>query len=647
MCGIAGFVDNSHATAVETLRCIAGDMADTLYHRGPDDSGVWVDAEAGVALGHRRLSIIDLSAAGRQPMVSADGRLVITYNGEIYNFAELRLELEAAGVRFSGHSDTEVILEACAAWGVARAVERLIGMFAFALWNRETRSLTLVRDRMGIKPLYWGRFGNLFLFGSELKALRAHPGWTPEIDRDMVAGFLRHNYVSGPRAIYRGIRKLEPGCTLVHGADGNTEIHRYWDLRKILRAAQADRLEITDDEAIVRLEELLRDAVRRRMVADVPIGAFLSGGIDSSTVVALMQSECGRPVRTFTIGFHESGYDEAKHAKAVAAHLGTEHIELYVEPDHALEIVPRLAERYDEPFSDVSQIPTCLISELTRRHVTVALSGDGGDELFAGYNRYFWADALWSRIGWLPAPLRQAGAIGLKTLPPAVWDGLGAALPRRLRPPQLGDKVHKLADILTLDGPDALYRRLVSHWQNPDDLVPGGAEPHGILWDEGLAREIPDFMERMRFLDAVTYLPDDILTKVDRASMAVSLEARVPILDHRVVEFVWRLPRRLMMRQGKRKWLLRQLLNRYVPAALVERPKMGFGVPIGVWLRGPLRDWAEDLLSEKCLREEGLLNPAPVRRSWAEHLSGQRNWQYPLWDVLMLQAWQRHWMQGR
>ena len=641
MCGLAGFFDASGRRDDAALTATVAAMTDSLRHRGPDDGGVWVEAAAGIALGHRRLSIVDLSPAGHQPMVSADGRFVIAYNGEIYNTEELRAELP--GIPWRGHSDTEVLLEGCAAWGVAATARRLIGMFAFALWDRRERMLWLARDRLGIKPLYYGRFGDVFLFGSELKALRAHGEWPVEVERDALAAFLRHNYVPAPRSIYRGVAKLPPGTVLRVQPGGEPRLEAFWSLGEVAHAGIADRSTMSDAEAADRLDALLRDAIGRRMVADVPLGAFLSGGVDSSAVVALMQAQSDRPVKTFTIGFHERGYDEARHAKAVAAHLGTEHTELYVEPSHALDIIPKLAEWYDEPFADSSQIPTFLVSEMTRRHVTVALSGDGGDELFAGYNRYFWGEALWRRLGRLPGGARRAGAGLLTALPPSAWDRLFAAVPVRLRPPQAGDKLHKLADVLRLPDQAALYRRLVSHWEEPASLVPGASEA-GIPWDLMADPKMPDFVERMQRLDTVTYLPDDILTKVDRASMAVALEARVPLLDHRVVEFAWRLPMTQKIRGGDGKWLLRQVLHRYVPRELIERPKMGFGVPIDVWLRGPLRDWAEALLDERRLRAEGFLDPAPIRRRWAEHLSGARNWQYPLWDVLMFQAWRERWL---
>jgi asparagine synthase (glutamine-hydrolysing) len=643
MCGIAGMIDRRAATSPESLQQIGRAMSDTLLHRGPDAGGVWTDAAAGVALGHRRLSIIDLSPGGAQPMMSANGRYVISYNGEVFNFLELRAELERQGATFRGGSDTEVIIEGAARWGLAATVQRLIGMFAFALWDRETRTVSLVRDRLGIKPVYYLASETLFAFGSELKALRACPGWSASLDRDALAGYLRVGYVPQPFSIYREIRKLPPGTILTLAPGKAPSIEPFWEARRVAVEGYAKWRKAPDErEAVDGLDTLLRDSVRRRMIADVPLGAFLSGGIDSSTVVALMQAESNRPVRTFSIGFHEQGYDEAAHAKAVAAHLGTDHTELYVEPGHAFDVIPKLPEWYDEPFADASQIPTFLVSEMTRRHVTVALSGDGGDELFTGYNRYFWAETLWKRFSSIPAPLRRAFAGGLRALSPAAWDRLFALVPPRLRPPQPGEKLHKVAGMLGHDGPQAIYKRLITLCE-PETLLVSGREPKSPLSDESAIRDLPDFPAWMQFVDTVTYLPDDILTKVDRATMAVSLEGRVPLLDHRVVEYAWTLPLSLKIRDGKGKWALRQVLRRYVPDSLVDRPKMGFGVPIDSWLRGPLRDWAEELLSPRKLAADGILRPEPVTALWREHLSGRRSNHYQLWVVLMFQAWRQRW----
>lgn len=647
VCGITGFWQPPAAPGCE-LRALARAMALAVEHRGPDDAAEWADEQAGVAFGFRRLAIVDLSPEGRQPMVSESGRYVIAFNGEVYNFAALRGELDAAGHRFRGHSDTEVILAAVEEWGVSRAVQRFVGMFALALWDRDERVLHLVRDRLGIKPLYYGWLGKALLFGSELKALRAHPEFCAEIDRGALALFLRHNYVPTPFSIYRGVRKLPPGTILTLRAhdDSTAAPVPYWSAREVAEAGVRQPFAGDEAGAIGELDRLLREAVALRMIADVPLGAFLSGGIDSSTVVALMQAQSDRPVKTFSIGFHEAGYNEAVHAADVARHLGTDHTELYVTPAEAQAVIPRLPAMYDEPFADSSQIPTYLVSALARKHVTVSLSGDGGDELFGGYNRYFWGRTIWQRIGRVPPPLRGVAARAITAISPAGWDRnyarLRPLLPNRLRQQHAGDKLHKLAEVLAVANPEDLYNGLVSHWREPADLVIGGHEPATALTDRSRWATLPDFTQRMMYLDLVSYLPDDILTKLDRASMAVSLEARVPLLDHRVVEFASRIPLEMKIRNGQGKWLLRQVLYQYVPSALIERPKMGFGVPIDIWLRGPLRDWAEELLGDRRLEQEGYFNPAPIRAKWAEHLAGTRNWQYYLWDVLQFQAWQAH-----
>jgi asparagine synthase (glutamine-hydrolysing) len=642
MCGIAGFIGAASNKAGGDIGAIAEAMAASIAYRGPDDQGIWTDGETETALVHRRLSIIDLSAAGHQPMISANERYVISYNGEVYSFQPIAAELAARGHNFRGHSDTEAILESFAVNGIEATLKRMIGMFAIALWDRRDRTLTLMRDRLGIKPLYWAKFGNTFMFGSELKALRAHPGWTPRIDQSAVAVFMRHNYIPAPRTIYEGVHKLEPGTVLTLPWRGEPTISRFWDARSVARTGSRNLAEGSDEELIEQLESLLKDAVSRRMIADVPLGAFLSGGVDSSTVVALMQAAKSGTVKSFSIGFDIEGYNEAHHAAAVARHLQTDHTELTVTAKEALDVIPRLPDFYDEPFADSSQIPTYLVSAMTRKHVTVALSGDGGDELFAGYNRYQLTQRFWRSLSLMPQPLRKGAAAALTAVRPDRWTQLLSALPRRLRPPQAGDKVHKAASVLRLGSADAVYRRLVSHWE-PSEIMPQVAEPHGILDDASVAKDFPDLLSRMQFLDLVTYLPDDILTKVDRASMAVALEARVPLIDHRVVEFAWRLPDHVKVRNGTTKWILRQVLYRHVPPELIERPKMGFGIPLGEWLRGPLRDWAESLLGEQRLREGGLLDAGVVRRYWQDHLDGRRNWQYLLWDVLMLEAWRERW----
>jgi asparagine synthase (glutamine-hydrolysing) len=643
MCGIAGFMaDPARPISSDKLKSIADAMNCSLEHRGPDDHDVWIDGEAGVALAHRRLSIVDLSAAGHQPMHSADGRYVIVYNGEVYSYAEIRAEIEATGHRFRGHSDTEVMLESIARAGVRATIDRLIGMFALAIWDKKDRTLTLVRDRLGIKPLYWAKIGGLFMFASELKALRQHPGWIPRIRPEAVASFLRHNYIPAPHTIYQDVYKLEPGTILTLPFGGEPKIEKFWDARRVALAGLQNPLNGDDTTLTDELEKLLVDAVGRRMIADVPLGAFLSGGIDSSTVVALMKAANAGPVKTFSIGFEQAGFNEAPHAAAIAKHLCTEHTELTVTSREALDVVPKLADMFDEPFADSSQIPTYLVSAMTRKHVTVALSGDGGDELFAGYNRYQLTQRFWRTLSLVPTPLRNTFAAGLTSLSTERWDQLFAKLPGKLAPPQAGDKIYKLASVLKLANADELYRRLISHW-SPSQVAPSVVEPKGLLWDETVRKDFPDLLDRMQFFDLVTYLPDDILTKVDRASMAIALEARVPLLDHRVVEWAWRLPHAAKMRGGTSKWLLRQVLYKHVPRQLVERPKMGFGVPLAEWLRGPLRDWAESLLSENRLHATPFLDSRLVRRYWNEHLSGERNWQYLLWDVLMFEAWRERW----
>ena len=639
MCGIAGRFETANmcSSNLESIH----DMTATLVHRGPDRGDVWTDKPSGIALGHRRLAIIDLSEAGHQPMHSSCGRVVISYNGEVYNAAELRQELMAAGRSFRGHSDTEVIVEGCAHWGIEATVERLIGMFAFGLWDRKERALTIVRDRLGIKPLYWSQKNGVVLFASELKALKAAPEFDSTIDRNAVVSFLRHNYIPAPLTIYKSAQKLEPGWMMTVQAGSAPKLKPYWRLEDIAKTRHENPIGGSDEEAIDALEAVLSDAVARRMISDVPLGAFLSGGIDSSTVVALMQKASASPVKTFSIGFDVDGYNEAPHAAAVAKHLGTDHTELYVSPSQAMDVIPMLASMYDEPFADSSQIPTYLVSALTRQHVTVSLSGDGGDELFSGYNRYIQAETLMRRIWRLPTPVRRLAAEMLTAVPIQTWNAIMSRLPVLSRYPLAGDKVHKLASVLSEDR-NGFYRRLVTHWDDPETLVPGGREQVHPIWEHSKST-VPEFVDRMQFIDTMTYLPDDILTKVDRASMMVSLEARIPIIDHRVVEFAWRLPRHFKIRNGVSKWILRQLLYRYVPQELVDRPKTGFGIPIDHWLRGPLRGWAEDLLSESALNTYGLIDPAPVQEKWREHLNGQRNWQYLLWDVLMLQSWCEKW----
>lgn len=650
MCGLTGFFAASGFEASQSAATALRKMTNNIMSRGPDSDGHWLDVNGRIALGHRRLAIVDLSPAGHQPMLSANGQLVLAYNGEIYNHVELRHALEQSGLApaWRGHSDTETLLAGFSAWGVQATLERCIGMFAFAVWDKQTQTLTLGRDRLGEKPLYYGWQGQgddaVFLFGSELKALKAHPAFAAPIDRNALCLLMRHNYIPAPYSIYQGISKLEAGCLLtVSLAQRLPQLVRYWSGAEVAAKGVAAPFAGTAEQAVDALESLLKSAVGQQMMADVPLGAFLSGGVDSSTVVALMQAQSAQRVKTFTIGFNEAGYNEAIHAKAVAAHLGTEHTELYVTPQQALDVIPRLPSLYCEPFSDSSQIPTFLVSQLARQQVTVSLSGDAGDELFCGYNRYLMADRLWQKLSNFPAASRRFAARGLTALSPGTWNTLLGPLqglmPGALRHANVGDKLHKGAGVLAAGSVDDLYLGLVSHWDDPASVVIGGTEPATLLTGHAPQLEGLSDIQRMMALDMLTYLPDDILVKVDRAAMGVSLEGRVPFLDHRVVEFAWSLPQHMKLRDGVGKWALREVLYRHVPRELIERPKMGFGVPIGDWLRGPLKDWAEALLDEARLRREGYFHPAPIRQKWAEHVSGARNWQYHLWDVLMFQAW--------
>lgn len=642
MCGITGFIDTARRLDEPGARAALQRMTDALRHRGPDDEGHFYDAPSGVALGFRRLSIIDLSPNGHQPMTSASGRYVIVFNGEAYNHAELRRELEPLGFRFRGHSDTEVMLAAFEAWGVEPAVKRFVGMFAIALWDRQERELKLIRDRLGIKPLYYGWVRGTFLFGSELKALRAWPGFAADIDRNALCLYLRHNYLPAPYSIYRNIYKLPPGriLSVPPHARGPDEVRSdtYWSLRTVAEAGGREPF-ASDEEAAAALEATLKQAVAYRMIADVPLGAFLSGGVDSSTVVALMQAQSRRPVKTFSIGFREDGYDEAAHARRVAAHLGTEHTELYVTPKEARDVIPLLPAMFDEPFADSSQIPTYLVAKLARSAVTVSLSGDGGDELFAGYDRYFHTLEIWRKLSWMPRATRSLLGAAVQATPLPLLDFAGAALGFLPGPKLSADRLRKLGALLGGESQQDLYREMLGHWRDPASLVKGACVPDYFLSDSQNWTVSKEPVENMCFADLNSYLPDDILTKVDRASMAVSLEARVPLLDHHVVETAWRVPMHMKIRNGQSKWLLRQVLYKHVPPELIERPKMGFGVPIDTWLCGPLRDWAEALLSEERLNREGFFNAGPIRAKWREHLSGKRRWHFPLWDVLMFQAW--------
>ena len=644
MCGFAGLIDPTGASDAAALEATAQRMASTLVHRGPDSQGLWSDRDAGVALGHRRLAVIDLSPEGHQPMVSRSGRYVIAYNGEVYNFGGLRRELEANGCGFHGNSDTEVVVEAIGHWGVEKALGRFVGMFAFALWDRRDRRLTLARDRLGIKPLYWGQTGRTFLFGSELRALAAHPEFRRELDREAIALFALKSCVPAPHTIYRDARKLEPGTLLTYAPEtGDHKITRYWSLQTTAENGVENPFRGSREDAVSELDHLLHEVIGCRRAADVPLGVFLSGGIDSATVAAFTQEQSAQPVKTFSVGFPDAAFDEAKAAAAIAGHLGTDHHALHVSDSDAQAVVPRLGSLYDEPFADSSQIPTTLISEMTRRHVTVALSGDGGDEVFGGYNRYLWCDALDRTRRVVPSVLRRAAGRGMLALSPHAWDrvfaALRPALPAAFLQRNSGDKMHKLATILSAQTTDEMYRGLTTVWPSADAIIVGGTGPGRPPKDLCASVALPDGVARMMYLDTLGYLPDDILTKVDRASMSVGLEARVPLLDHRLVSFAWSLPAAWKMTDGVGKQILRDVLAKRVPPALTSGPKSGFATPLGDWLRGPLRDWAESLLDETRLRNGGVFQAGPVRQAWRQHLSGRRNQAHKLWPVLMFGQW--------
>jgi len=628
------------------MAALVSRMAATLRHRGPDDDATWTDAQCGIAMGFRRLAVLDLTESGRQPMHSLCERFVIVFNGEIYNHGELRQRLEAEGHLFRGRSDTEVILAAVSQWGLQRALQDFNGMFAFALWDRKQRQLHLVRDRFGEKPLYYGWMNACFLFGSELKSLRVHPSFRASINRPALALYFRHNCVPAPHSIYESVFKLPPATLLTVDYSKSQPVvssSSYWSVREATLSGLQNPFAGSEKDAVTELERRLARSVKSRMIADVPLGAFLSGGVDSSAVVALMQSQSSRPIQTFCLGSSFDDYNEARHARAVATHLGTNHTEINVTAQDALAIIPQLAGVYDEPFADSSQIPTLLVSRLARQHVTVSLSGDGGDELFGGYNRYVWGTELWKRASPIPLWLRSMGSLTLNALAPRFWQRflnfLAPALPAHLKHRHAGYKLQKLADALSASSPDHLYLKLVSHWDNPAELVLGTSEPSTVVSDPAFSLDCGGMSERMMFLDTITYLPDDILVKLDRATMAVSLEARTPLLDHTLLEFAWSLPRRLKIRDRRGKWILRQVLYKYVPQPLFERAKSGFAVPLDAWLRDSLRDWAEALLNESRLKAEGYLDPSLIRSKWKEHITGRRNWQFLLWDVLMFQAW--------
>lgn len=656
MCGIAGLLKLRQLGDHEGCLAAVRAMSESLAHRGPDDDGVWSSADHGIYLAHRRLSIIDLSKDGRQPMVSSDGSRVIVYNGEIYNYRSLRQELLADGVTFRGNSDTEILVNGIMRWGVHTTLTKAIGMFAFALWDRVEGVLTLARDRFGEKPLYYGFVGGQFAFASELKALRCIPGFDNPINRDALASFMRFSYVPTPYSIFDGIYKLLPGTTLTVTAEalrtagrpspldrgGPLANNAYWNLKEVSERLHGSA-RLDQSEAVDELDRMLTQAVERQLVADVPLGAMLSGGIDSSTIVSLMQKLSERPVKTFTIGFHEHEYNEATYAGQVARHLGTDHTDLYLTSGDALEVVPKLPQLYDEPFADSSQIPTHLVAQLARSQVTVALSGDGGDELFGGYTRYLWADDIWRATNRVPSVLRRLLARGVLGVSRDSWltayNVVEPLMPRRFRQRNAGEKVHTLGRLLSEHDREALYLHLVSHWTAADGVVPGTVESATVHTDRSSWPEYDDFVARMMYIDATSYLPDDILTKLDRATMAVGLESRVPFLDHSVAEFAFSIPMTLKIKGRCGKWILRKVLERYVPEEFIDRPKMGFGVPISEWLKGPLRDWAEALLDPSLLHRQGFLDAAVVQQRWEQHLANKGNWQYHLWDILMFQAW--------
>ncbi|OOZ73868.1 asparagine synthase (glutamine-hydrolyzing) [Solemya velum gill symbiont] len=645
MCGFAGFIDPGRSAG--EMKALASSMGDTIVHRGPDDAGAWVDEESGIALAHRRLSVVDLSAAGHQPMESSSGRYVIAFNGEIYNHLQLREQLEASTsqpLSWRGHSDTETLLAAFEQLGIKQTLEACVGMFAIVLWDRMERRLTLMRDRFGEKPLYYGWVNNAFVFASELKALRCFPGFDNSVSRESLAAYLRFSHVPAPLTIYENLYKLEPASLVsFNGAQretsGKPQTQSYWSLSDVAENGITNRIN-DEDEALHTIETGLLESVRLQSCADVPLGAFLSGGVDSSLIVALMQQQASSPVKSFTIGFEEAGFDETPHAREVATHLETEHHELFVTSAEAQQVIPQLPHIYDEPFADSSQIPTHLVCRAARQHVTVALSGDAGDELFGGYNRYHWAPLVWQRVAWMPHPLRRLLGSLIRLLPVAGWDGVNSLLRSRQAVAQLGDKAHKLAERLQHTASlDDLYFALVSEWLNPDRILQSSSsKTMAAVGNDKLPVGLPP-VEAMMLQDSLNYLPNDILCKVDRAAMSVSLETRIPFLDHRVAETAWRLPLSMKMRDNTGKWMLRQLLYRKVPQELIERPKTGFAIPVGQWLRGPLREWGEMLLNETRLEQEGFFNPQVVRETWQQHQGGRYDWTARLWSLLMFQAW--------
>lgn len=639
MCGLTGFWRAGGGRS-DDMRATVESMAAALRHRGPDDDGQWINTEAGVAFGFRRLSIIDLTTAGHQPMQSHSGRYTIVFNGEVYNFSDIAAELRTIdpSLQFRGHSDTEVILEAIEKWGLEGALERFIGMFAFALWDAKDRRLQLVRDRLGVKPLYYASFDDVLMFASEIKALRRHPAFSGRLRKEAVNTAIHLGYVPAPLTIYENVVKVEPGTICTFAEPSSCRVRRYWSPAQVVREGRAHPFAAGLDEAADELDELLRSSISLRLISDVPVGVFLSGGIDSSTVTAVMRNISNGPVRSFSIGFGPDEFNEAPHARAIARHLGTEHTELYISSEDALAVIPKLPAMFDEPFADHSQIPTYLVSALARTSVTVSLSGDGGDELFGGYNRHMYAPRLWNAASRLPRGTRRSLGSAIRSVPASVWPYASAAFSRMgARQLHLQDKAGKFANALSAASSTAFYELLVSQWTDEPILSPDVSRSIADPRWNGV--ELDSVAEQMMYYDMVRYLPDDILVKVDRASMSVSLESREPLLDHRIVEFAWRLPLSMKIAGGESKRVLRRVLHRYVPADFFRRPKSGFEVPLAEWLRGPLREWAESLLEERSL-DSGIFNRSTVTKAWREHLSGRVNRQHGLWNVLMFRAWQ-------
>ena len=646
MCGLAGFIDNNRSRSSESLEALSHKMCSTLINRGPDDFGSWVDEKSGIAMSHRRLAIQDTTLAGHLPMVSKSGRYIIVYNGEIYNYKTLREELKKAGYFFRSQSDTEVLLAAIEIWGLSAALDKFVGMFAFALWDKNNHRLYLVRDRLGEKPLYYGIFGNVILFGSELKAFEVHDSFVKSINRDAISLLLRYNYIPAPYSIYDKIYKIKPGTFLeikVENHKISTTEYTYWAYKNFVMSEGIDNKIYNYKEAKLSIKDALTESIRSQMIADVPLGAFLSGGIDSSLIVSIMQSLSPDPIKTYTIGFDHSEYNEANDAKSIANYLGTDHTELYVTASQALNVIPKIPNIFDEPFADSSQIPTYLISKLASSNVTVSLSGDGGDELFGGYNRYYKGYSAWKNFSRMPYPINYIFSEIICSINPEKWNFLynhfGKYISDEKNYKNIGDKLYKMADIIKINNPQDMYLSLVSFWNNTEQIVLNSSEPMSTPRDYDNWVENLDDRENMMFLDTISYLPDDILTKVDRSSMAVSLESRTPFLNHSLVELSQRIPIELKIKDGKGKWILRNILNDFIPANFIDKPKTGFGIPIAEWLRGPLKEWAEALIDSSRLKHDGYFNAELVTNMWDKHLNKSRNYGHHLWSILMFQAW--------